>query len=275
MSSTTLYGTAVEIPYYWALAPNYDVTFAPMITTRQGPLVQGEFRHRLMNGAYSIRASGIKQWDKEYFNGPSAPGYRDYRGSVESSGQFAINSKWVWGWDAVALSDKTYLQDYKPRLSAYTSTDPFANVGSEGISQLYLVGKGNRSYFDGRSIYYLGFSSADVQSQIPIIHPVIDYTYTFDHPVMGGELSYNLNFISLSRQQADFRRDYHDRDRQSQYVLHAERGPGPGNGPIACCAVSPANITGSRPRPRGGAPSPIHTGKCSRPSLRSAPMPPP
>ena len=204
LSSSTLYGTAVEIPYYWALAPNYDVTFAPMITTRQGPLLQGEFRHRLMNGAYSIRASGIKQWDKDYFNGPGAPGYRDYRGSVESSGEFAINSKWVWGWDAIALSDKTYLQDYKPHLSAYTSTDPFSNVGSEGISQLYLIGKGNRSYFDARSIYYFGFSTADVQSQIPIIHPVIDYTYTFDHPIMGGELSYNLNFVSLSRQQANF-----------------------------------------------------------------------
>ncbi len=204
LSSTTIYGTAVEIPYYWALAPNYDVTFAPMITSRQGPLLQGEFRHRLMSGAYSIRASGIRQWDKDYFGGPGAPGYRDFRGSVESSGQFAINSKWVWGWDAIALSDKTYLQDYKPHLSGYTSTDPLMNVGSEGISQLYLIGKGDRSYFDARSIYYLGFSTADVQSQIPIIHPVIDYTYTFDHPVVGGELSYNLNFVSLSRGQANF-----------------------------------------------------------------------
>ena len=35
-----------------------------MITTKQGPLMQGEFRQRLINGAYSIRAAGIYQLDK-------------------------------------------------------------------------------------------------------------------------------------------------------------------------------------------------------------------
>ena len=75
---------------------------------------------------------------------------------------------------------------------------------SEGISQAFIAGRGNRSYFDARSIYYLGFSGADVQDQIPIIHPVIDYAYTVDHPVIGGELSYKLNFTSLSRSQANF-----------------------------------------------------------------------
>ena len=75
---------------------------------------------------------------------------------------------------------------------------------SEGISQLYLTGKGNRSYFDVRSVYYYGFSGADTQSQIPVIHPVLDYMYTFDHPVLGGELGYKVNFTSLTRQSADF-----------------------------------------------------------------------
>ena len=79
---------ALEVPYFWALAPDYDATFSPMITTKQGPLLQGEFRQRLLNGAYSIRAAGIDQLDKNYFapvGGVTAPGYRDFRGSVESS----------------------------------------------------------------------------------------------------------------------------------------------------------------------------------------------
>src|SRR4029434_10676440 len=49
-STSSVYGLGVTIPYYWALAPNYDFTFAPMITTRQGPLLQGEWRHLLLNG---------------------------------------------------------------------------------------------------------------------------------------------------------------------------------------------------------------------------------
>jgi LPS-assembly protein len=208
INSSSKYGIALEVPYYWALAPDYDVTLAPMITSKQGLLMQGEFRQRLLDGAYSIHAAGIRQLDPGYFqhsdNGMPTPGFRNWRGSVESSGLFAITDKWVWGWDAVMLSDRAFLQDYNPQLSRYRTTDPFQIHTSEGVSQLYLTGKGNRSYFDARSIYYLGFSEADSQVQIPVIHPVIDYMYTFDHSVLGGELGYNFNFTSLTRNQADF-----------------------------------------------------------------------
>jgi LPS-assembly protein len=207
VGTSSIYGGALEVPYYWALAPDYDATFAPMITTKQGPMLQGEFRQRLMNGAYSIRAAGIEQFDKDYFrrsDGTTTPGFRDFRGSIESSGLFALNNNWVWGWDGALLSDRTFLQDYNPHLSKYRTTDPFQNPTSEAVSQLYLAGKGNRSYFDARTIYYLGFSDADAQGQIPIIHPVIDYNYTFDHPILGGELGYRINFTSLTRQEADF-----------------------------------------------------------------------
>jgi LPS-assembly protein len=206
-SSSSKYGFSVEIPYYLALAPDYDATFAPMITTKQGPLLQGEFRQRLLNGAYQIRAAGIHQLDKEYFrhdDGTPTPGHREWRGNVESAGQFALNQQWVWGWDALLMSDRTFLQDYNPRLSRYRSLDAFQTGASEGVSQLYLAGKGNRSYFDARSIYFMGFSEADVQSEIPVIHPVLDYMYTVDRPILGGELGYHFNFTSLTRNQADF-----------------------------------------------------------------------
>jgi LPS-assembly protein len=36
VSSSSIYGGALEVPYYWALAPDYDATFSPMITTKQG-----------------------------------------------------------------------------------------------------------------------------------------------------------------------------------------------------------------------------------------------
>jgi LPS-assembly protein len=206
-STSSVYGAAIEVPYYWALAPDYDATFAPMITTKQGPLLQGEFRQRLINGAYSIRAAGIYQLDKDYFrrdDGTYTPGFRDWRGSLESTGLFALNNSWVLGWDGTLLSDRTFLQDYNPHLSKYRTTDPFQNPTSEAVSQLYLAGKGNRSYFDARTIYYLGFSDSDAQGQIPVIHPVIDYNYVFDRPILGGELGYRINFTSLSRQDANF-----------------------------------------------------------------------
>src|SRR5262249_28999655 len=39
-STSSVYGVGVTVPYYWALAPDYDFTFTPMITSKQGPLLQ-------------------------------------------------------------------------------------------------------------------------------------------------------------------------------------------------------------------------------------------
>src|SRR5258706_581794 len=96
-TSTTGYGFGVETPFYWAMAPDYDMTFSPRITTRQGPLLQAEFRQRLLDGAYSIKGYGIYQLDPGAYAGQ--PGDRNWRGGVDTHGQFALNDKWVWGWD--------------------------------------------------------------------------------------------------------------------------------------------------------------------------------
>ncbi len=198
-SQNTNYGFGVETPFYWAIAPDYDATISPRYTSKQGLLVQGEFRQRLMDGAYQIRAYGINQQDPNAYAG--TVGQKDWRGGVESKGQFAINDKWVWGWDAVALSDYNFLQDY--RLSMYR--DPYAsflNLQTEAVSQLYLTGVGKRSFFDARTIYYLSFSGS--QSQVPVIHPVIDYNNVLNQNILGGEFSYKFNMTSLSRDQASF-----------------------------------------------------------------------
>ncbi len=104
-STNSKYGFGVQTPYYFALAPDYDLTLTPRITTKQGLLMQGEFRQRLINGAYDIRAYGIRQLDKDEFlraGGPSTPGYRDFRGGVETSGRFAHQRQMELGlgWNA-------------------------------------------------------------------------------------------------------------------------------------------------------------------------------
>ena len=60
------------------------------------------------------------------------------------------------------------MSDYS--LSLYK--DPlhsFLTLPTEAISQLYLTGVGNRSYFDARTIYYLSLSGN--QSQVPVVAP--------------------------------------------------------------------------------------------------------
>jgi LPS-assembly protein len=199
ITSVSTYGFGVETPFYWAIAPDYDATINPRFTTRQGVLFQGEFRQRLINGSYQIRAYGIDQLDPGAFAGQ--PGDRQFRGGVETKGQFALNDKWVWGWDGVLLSDYYFMSDY--RLAQYKDPlNSFLSLPTEAISQLYLTGVGNRSYFDARTIYYLSFSG--FQNQVPIIHPVVDYSNVINSPILGGEFSYKTNFTSLTRDTAAF-----------------------------------------------------------------------
>jgi LPS-assembly protein len=201
------FGVGVTVPYFWALAPNYDFTLTPTLTSKQGLLLQGEWRHRLMNGSYSIRAAGIFQADRSYFADatkfPGTPGDRDFRGSFDTTGQFSLNQNWVWGWDGTIVTDKLFLQDYGVR-TYFLLADPFKSGGLETVSQIYLTGRGARSYFDARAMYFYGLSLSDVQNQLPVIHPVIDYKNVLPASLFGGELSYRFNITSLSRDQADF-----------------------------------------------------------------------
>ena len=206
-STSSLYGVGMAVPFYWALAPDYDVTVAPLITSRQGPLLQAEWRQRLVNGSYNIRAAGIFQLDRQQFvNAGDTPGDRNFRGTIESSGQFNLSDKWVWGWDTTVLTDKTFISDYQlGQFSAsYATLGAVLKTPDYALSQLYLAGRGDRSYFDARTMYFYGFSASDVQGQIPVVLPVIDHDYTVDEPIVGGELSFHNNLTSITRQSANF-----------------------------------------------------------------------
>ena len=205
-STNSNYGFGVEVPYYIALAPDYDLTLAPRFTSKQGPLMQGEWRQRTESGSYTIRGAGLYQFDRDYFikSGTPTSGWRDWRGSIESQGRFVPAENWAWGWDAVAVTDPTFFQNYRIRSLQQRSGDLTGFGLTEGVSQLFLAGRGERSYFDVRTIHYTGFSEADIQSQLPVVHPVLDYSRTLDVPIWGGELGYSMNMTSLSRATAQF-----------------------------------------------------------------------
>ncbi|MEE1655078.1 LPS-assembly protein LptD [Microvirga sp. CF3062] len=197
-SNTLGYGGS--IPFFWAIAPNYDLTISPTILSRQGLLGQVEWRHRLETGAYSIRAAGINQLDPEAFlPSPYGAGDRDFRGSLESSGEFFINQNWRWGWDIALVSDKWFLTNYRIRSESLSNY-----YVKESISTLYLQGQGDRSLFDARGYYFQTLSTYDWQKQQPVVAPVIDYNKRFTPPTIGGEFALDVNVTSLSREAAQF-----------------------------------------------------------------------
>ena len=194
-------GFGVTASYFWAIAPDYDLTLTPSVLSRQGFLGQAEWRQRLSNGSYNIKAAGIFQQDKTAFPPfPYGENNRDFRGSIETRGSFLISDKWSFGWDVTAQTDKYFLQNYKIKSNGIGLA---SNYFQTQTSQIYLNGKGDRSWFDLRGYYFQGVSYATNQKTTPEVLPVLDYDRRFETPV-GGEFAINANLTSLKRDTAAY-----------------------------------------------------------------------
>ncbi len=184
-------GLGIGMPYYWAIAPDKDLTVTPVLYSNQGLMLKGEYRQRFERGTVQLRGAGIHQADPGEF-GP--PGDRRNRGYIEGWGRFKINEFFDWGFNAFGMSDREFIGDY--RLSTLT----------EGRSQLFLTGLSTRNHFNAEVTHYSILGSRDYQSEVPVVHPVVDYNYIVGREVFGGTLSFNGNLTSLSRDEPDFMR---------------------------------------------------------------------
>ena len=202
--SNTL-GVGVGLPFFWAIAPDMDLTITPTYFSQQGPFLTGEFRQRFETGNYMIHLEGTHVGDPGVFPSPPVGASdRRWRGEARSTGQFTINDEWKYGWDVTALSDRYFLLDYK-RYVGLNDNYFFR----ESSSTAYLTGQGDRSYFDMRGFYFQALSANDVQQQQPITHPVTDYNRVFDiDPAktfgLGGQIEVDANFTSTSASIANY-----------------------------------------------------------------------
>ncbi|MCA0401483.1 MAG: LPS-assembly protein LptD [Proteobacteria bacterium] len=197
--SKTRLGHGVSVPLYWAMAPNYDVTFTPTYYSRQGFHADLLWRHRLENGSYNIRANGIFQQDRSAFSALPylGAGAKTFRGSVSSRGLFHLNEKWQFGWDASWATDKFYFTDYKVKPSNLAT-----NYFAEAVSSVYLRGRGERSWFDLSAYHFLGLTTSDWQPQIGTAMPSFDFDRRFTPDSIGGELKVTANGAIINRDAA-------------------------------------------------------------------------
>ena len=180
------YGFGLQTPYFWEVAPNADLTFSPLWTTKQGPLADVEWRHRLASGIYDIHGYGIYQLD------PPPTSYSNrWRGAVTSKGEFEINDVWSWGWNGTLTGDKTFLDDYDIDNSNLVTSD------------VHVTGMADRTYISAQALHYQTLLTTEDQSLMPAVLPYLTASHTFASPVLGGELGFDVSAYSLSRDIAE------------------------------------------------------------------------
>nr|WP_274424464.1 LPS-assembly protein LptD [Chelativorans sp. YIM 93263] len=190
-------GFGVTVPYYLALSPTYDLTVSVTGYTNQGFLGEAEWRQRFNNGEYNLKIAGISQRDPAAWDSKKVDSTVTERGMIGSTGDFSINRRWSFGWDVLAQSDKNFSNTYD--IGGFSS--------SVHTSQAYLTGLDDRNFFDLRAYHFevqesmLDSNNNARNRKQPWVLPNLDYTYTADEPVAGGELTFDVNAQNLYREE--------------------------------------------------------------------------
>ncbi len=185
-STSQTLGTTFQVPYYFALSDHYDFTFAPMVTTKAGTLLLGDWRQRTASGAYNVELAGV--WNDGTFDSPVDG---DFRGSIHTKGKFALDPYYSWGWDILAESDETFRRYYN--LDSRLKTDR--------VSQVYLEGLHDRNYFSTRFYNTQSLLFSDQPFSDATVFPIVDYDYIVNKPIIGGELSFTSNAMVFQNQE--------------------------------------------------------------------------
>ncbi|WP_011581096.1 MULTISPECIES: LPS-assembly protein LptD [Chelativorans] len=186
-------GYGLKVPYYFALSPTFDLTASVTGYTKQGFLGEAEWRQRFNNGEYNLRVAGIDQQRPEEWAPNEVDSRQTDRGMIASKGDFRINSRWSAGWNVMVQSDKNFAKTYE--IEGYSS--------SVHRDEVYLTGLNDRNYFDLRGYrFQVQENSVNGRNDSqPLVLPNLDYTYTPDREVAGGELTFDVNAQALHREE--------------------------------------------------------------------------
>ena len=182
-SSDTL-GATFQIPYFWDIGPDEDLTFEPIFTSKQGVVIAGEYRRLLEDGRIEFRGSGTfaDRTEKDGTTSENEP-----RGHIDAEGRFDINEIWRWGFDANRASDDTYLRLYN------------LGGGRTLTSRAFVEGFRGRNYIAVNNYLFQGLRSGDDNDKAPIIFPMLDYNFISEPDKNGATYNLDANVLVLNR----------------------------------------------------------------------------
>ena len=177
-------GFHVQEPFYWNISPDKELTIAPIFSTNEYPVLYGEYRQRVENGEFDIAASGNIANNNDASAGLEKG---DFRGHITGYGRFDVDDNWRWGFDLNRATDRTY-----ERLFDFSGD---RTLTSRGYAEMF----DGRNYASIQGYTFYGTRSTDINSQQPIVAPLVDYSYVGDPVVLGSYFTFDGDAMALSR----------------------------------------------------------------------------
>ena len=176
LGNSSALGAILETPYFWAISPSSDFTFSPRFTSKEGPILAGEYRQRFLRGSLATSASITEDSDD------------DVRGHIRSTGRFDQDATWRVGYDIDRSSDDTYLRRYGNGSSNDTLT-----------SRLYREGFRGGNYASMSAYAFQGLRAQDTHGQTPYVLPYMTYNHVGETDHYGGRTEIDSSLVALTR----------------------------------------------------------------------------
>ncbi|MBN8829968.1 MAG: LPS-assembly protein LptD [Sphingomonadales bacterium] len=180
-------GLEIAQPYYWRLAPNRDLTITPHIYTAVLPMLEGNYRALLSNGAYQVTGYTTVSARASSINSTVMGDEDKFRGYIAASGKFQFDPLWSLSGSLRYVTDRTFLNRY--------------NISYEDRlrSTVNLERTGTRSYLSIAGWDFQSLRANAVSGQLPVAVPAIDYRLRLTDPLLGGNVQIQANSLAILR----------------------------------------------------------------------------
>ncbi|GAB5470800.1 MAG: LPS assembly protein LptD [Rhodospirillales bacterium] len=177
-------GLTLETPFFIVIDDTSDATIAPIFTTKELPVLQGEYRKRLENGFFQFNGSGTVS-DRE--NDDGSLDRNAFRGHVKTRLNYDLDDTYRAGFLVDVATDDTYLRTYD------------LGTPSTLFSEAFVEGFRGRDYATARLFGYQGLSTDDNTNEIPIALPYLQVSQVSDPLIFGSVFNFDASAVDLVR----------------------------------------------------------------------------
>lgn len=223
MLSTRRLGFSWEQPYLWVISPSEDLEIRPQVNTSVNPLLNFDWRKRFYSSEGWTEARFGYTFERNFNNEGERYGAETSHSYILANGVYNIDNAWRWGFTAEHSSDPTFFDRYDIQ-HIFEPRGLYSDDTRRLTSQVYAVRQDTHSFisitaldFESLRIYDElkpnglplinpqtdhPFQSAEEQSALPIVAPLIEARWDPDFKILGGRLRAYGSGVLISRSQA-------------------------------------------------------------------------
>ncbi|PZQ47208.1 MAG: LPS-assembly protein LptD [Micavibrio aeruginosavorus] len=181
-------GASYQQEYYYAIAPDKDLTVGTVVATDVNPVALAEYRQRFENAQIQFNGSATYSDRVDRRDGRTVDIEDETRGHLFGEGLWDMNEDWRSGFNVAVASDDQYLRQY--------------NIDSDDVleNEIYAERFDDRNYFVGRAMAFQDVRISRRQVDQPAVLPeVIASFYGKPNDVLGGRWNAELSALGLYR----------------------------------------------------------------------------